>query len=788
MQKIYNAYRTENFSSDDFRLARDSWRNNLCGDKTTNDTSIPGIENILLMYDLDSEQFRKDMNREKGTPILFGDEPPVTSGELKIQYDAIYRMALPYGTVGCRSYKSRELACDVLYALDWMYENMYGENVLTDTSFRSWKLYDWWDWFIGGACPMMNTLMIIEDAITPELIKKYTTPISYLRYQMKTDPTPAHMMSRMMSLTPLALLTEDRELLKKLYEECEVLLDTHDSGENMRRDHACMTHGLIYNIAYGFINLDRIGRIIKILSPTPLAYPVSQKKHYSLMNMIRYTFAPSMYNGRPFAPMNGRKMQDFESLLTPLKYFIYAYGVYTEAEDREIKTIIRRNATPLNRELLISHFDKGVTLEEYRRINSGGDRSRYEPITQISSYAMLYDALTNPEYDSEPYTLGYMWYSGDTAVQFRHGSMVGVRMCSSRAPSYECINGVNADGWYTGEGAVYLYTENAPAEYTPRWWRSADKHLIPGTTVDDRVREPMNIEHAYKNNQSFVGGVALDGEYVTMTMDHEAFHNEVEGRKEDNGHGRGLPIHHSTLTSKKSYFMLDRAVVCIGCDVRANDGFAVRTVIDNRLIEDGDEIFVNGEKFDFTPGDVTRDDVKAIHFGRGGAYLFESGQRITLRCYEKEGERRIAAWIDHGKNPDGESYSYVILPGKDPGELISYDASDIEILRNDSEIQAVREVHSGLLGIIFRKAAEFEGIKADQPMIVMMRREKDGKAVSLAIADPTQLLEGYSLSLRSSALLESDDCCVSISREADVCRVKIECDSARGRTYVIHGK
>ena len=117
-------YDTEKFTPSDFKLARDSWRRDLCGDAETNDVSIPGIDNILLMYDLDSEKFREDMNRDDGAPLLFGDHTPEISGELKIQYDAIFRMALPYGTVGCRGYKSRELLSDILFALDWMYDNM----------------------------------------------------------------------------------------------------------------------------------------------------------------------------------------------------------------------------------------------------------------------------------------------------------------------------------------------------------------------------------------------------------------------------------------------------------------------------------------------------------------------------------------------------------------------------------------------------------------------------------------------------------------------------------------
>ena len=37
------------------------------------------------------------------------------------------------------------------------------------------------------------------------------------------------------------------------------------------------------------VTVHRIGRVLKILAPTPLAYPVSDEKQYSLMRMVRYT-------------------------------------------------------------------------------------------------------------------------------------------------------------------------------------------------------------------------------------------------------------------------------------------------------------------------------------------------------------------------------------------------------------------------------------------------------------------------------------------------------------------
>ena len=351
MNKTVKHYNAESFTDADFKLARDSWRLDLCGNEHSNSLSVKGISEILRMRDEDSEDLRRQFNRSPHAPILFGEDPPKLSGELKPQYDRLLRVALPFGTVGCRSYHSQELLKDVLYGLELLYEKMYGENVVTNTSFRSWKEFDWWDWYVGAACPLMDILMIIEDFADPELIKKYVTPVAFLRHKMRTAPNAAEAMSRIVTLTPLALLTCDRDLLQRLFCECEMLLESHDSGDNMRRDYCCMTHGLPYNVAYGVINLSRIGKVVQILSRSPLAYPLLNADN--LKGMLRYTFAPVLYRGRTLAPMNGRAMQYDSSAATVLREAHYLYGLFGDEFDREISELIAKNGSPEVREQLI---------------------------------------------------------------------------------------------------------------------------------------------------------------------------------------------------------------------------------------------------------------------------------------------------------------------------------------------------------------------------------------------------------------------------------------------------
>lgn len=779
---IMKAYDTSSFTANDFRLARDSWRVDLCGNERSNSLSVCGMSELLRMRDEDSEDLRLHMNRGESVRILFGDGMPVSSGELKLQYDRVLRLSLPYGTVGCRGYRSSELLADIVYALDWLYLNMYGENVLTDTSFRSWKEFDWWDWYVGAACPLMDILMIIEDAIPRDKLLKYVVPIEFLRHRMRTAPNAAEAMSRIVTLTPLALITEDRDLLKVLFSECEMLLEEHDEGDNMRRDFCCMTHGMPYNVSYGVINLSRIGKVVQILSRSPLEYPLKNKDN--LKGMLRYTFAPVMYRGMTLAPMNGRAMQYDSNAASILRDVHYLYGLFGEDFDYEISELIYRHNTDAVREQLISSYADGITLEEYRKINSlPGTRAAECPKTHIYSYYRYYEALTDKKYSTRHKNMAYMWYSGDICVQHRHDCMIGLRMPSSRSYGYECMNGDNGDGWYTGEGSLYLYTPTS--DYSPKWWSNADKHLIPGTTVDERTREIMFFNKAWRCSRDFVGGVCLDGEFLTASMDYEAFHNEVDEGRSDNGYGRSLPVHKSSLTAHKSWFFFDKAIVAIGSDINAHDGYSVRTVVDNRMLGDCDHIIVDGKKIYYGAGEFAFENAERVYIRHSGGYIIPCKCKLIVRFYENDGVRFVSVFIDHGVDPDNEKYEYILLPNASAVELDSYNVSDIEILRNDGQIQAAHERSSGLCGIVFRENAYFEGVRADQPMIVMMRRRFCGEIDLLTACDPTQKLESFSFALENADNLSSSDECVAVSLDSGMTNFTVNCDSAKGRGYTL---
>ncbi|MBE5786226.1 MAG: hypothetical protein E7324_01660 [Clostridiales bacterium] len=108
-------------------------------------------------------------------------------------------------------------------------------------------------------------------------------------------------MTRILPLVPLALLNEDGALLTACYRDMEALLKEHDTGDTMRRDWCCMTHGMPCNICNGTNWLCRVAKTLQVLRNTPLAFPCS--KAYNLMHMLRYCYSPTMYRGQGLSMM-----------------------------------------------------------------------------------------------------------------------------------------------------------------------------------------------------------------------------------------------------------------------------------------------------------------------------------------------------------------------------------------------------------------------------------------------------------------------------------------------------
>ncbi|GEM_PF-6109594 len=718
-------------SDDDFAAARKSWRRALCGDQETNDLSDPIIRQMLGVIDAGAEGAQKSMNRWENIPILFGDKPPVESEELCTQYGPILSMATAWGAYGCKHYHDPDLLKDIIYALDWMEANMYGAEVLSDTSFRSYLVFNWWHWYIGGAVPMLFAVMIIETELTRAQIDKYVLPMHFLRTQMRLGNNAEMAVGQIMPCTPLALLSNDRALLQSMYLAMGKLLELHEEGDNMRADWCCMTHGMPYNLGYGQSNLDRLAYILQILAPTPLNFPLKDK--YNLMKMARYCFAPSLYRGHGLHMMSGRSVQtqpdewNAARLCGNLRYLI---GVFGPEEDQELYDVIARNATPFTKQFLLGYDPDALQPGEEPKMAA-------MPYAGLCDYKRMKQILLGATVQ-KPYELGYMWRSGDCCVQHHNDVCLALRMNSERVFGYECINHENMDGWYTGDGHLYVYLPGQDEHYSMKYWKNMDKYHVPGVTADTQVREVKSIVDcfAYRCDRAFTGGVALDNLYLTAAMDFRSFHNDKVFVEEDIGYGSGMPLHDCTLEGRKAWFFFDKTVVALGAGITAHDGFDVHTTVENRMLTGDETFWLDGEQLSASDFEQTYPTAKWLCIDGVCGFVFPQGANLTVRRKTCDsGEIFLTAWINHGVNPTNAGYVYALLPLSSAQQTKAYAANPgFTVLSDTAELLAAKEDATGLGGYAFFAPGTCGDVRADTPLILM----KNDAAKTLSVCDPTQ--------------------------------------------------
>ena len=102
-------------------------------------------------------------------------------------------------------------------------------------------------------------------------------------------------------------------------------------------------------------------------------------------------------------------------------------------------------------------------------------------------------------------------------------------------------------------------------------------------------------------------------------------------------------------------------------------------------------------------------------------------------------------WIDHGKRLSNAGYSYIVIPSVTETDLTgTNDGRSIEILANNTDIQAVKHTGLNVCQMVFYRAGEIKvtpdiNISTDSPGLIMMMME--GKTVKeISVADPSRRL------------------------------------------------
>ena len=747
-------YDASKFTKEDFEAVKNKWRTVLVGNEEMNDVNDPDLCEKLDEISTGTASAWETLNKESDRVILWGTEAPSVSHDLTRQYANIWALAKGYATFGSKYYKNEKLKELILELLQWMYENMYGEAEAEDRGWRSMRLFNWWDWFVGGVEPLTDTLFVMEEYLTYEQKHDYLKAFKKVITMHRHGDNAA--MSRLKVFTKAALLLEDREMLSTASVDYDLTLSVTREGQGIHVDYVDWTHNYPYNMMYGFNKLSRTGFVGALLGGTPMEF-VSPKQ-YELFNMAKYTFEAACYKGQGFMGFNGRgtmgtEMECGVHIMLGVLPFI---GLYGEEEDRHLKRLIKRCAS---------------TPQIVKRLKQA---------CSVYNFARLMEILNDYTIPTEnDYELCHAWFTADRITQHKDDHAFFVAMSSERHPSYESINSANKRGWYTGDGAVYYYNNTDRNAYdgvnfitNPNICRR-----IPGTTVDDREREAWSYTclKGWRSPRAFSGVLDVDKKYGMAAFEYESYHyegHEADGTNDGDG-GGGLTFWENDLVAKKSYFLFDKELVCLGTGINSTmDANVLTTVEHRRLVKNSDtlgieDVYVDGELM--PKGEYERffKNPTTAHLEGFAGYVFPSGGNLRASRYMhvadasykdgyfkkdpdeelyRDGKPFFEINLYHGKNPKDASYEYVVLPNATKEETEEYGRNpQIEIVKNTNAVQAVRKPSLGLTLIAFYEPCECMGVKVDKPCLVTLY-EKDG-ATELAVSEPTRKVDSITVTL-----------------------------------------
>ncbi|SKB85501.1 chondroitin AC lyase [Sphingobacterium nematocida] len=505
--------------------------------------------------------------------------------------------------------------------------------------------------------------------------------------QRGSPGTGANKMNIAMHWIYRACLTGDKAVLDKGVQQAFHPLAL-TVGEGLQPDYSYLQHGQqVYIGGYGWDIVNVATRVALYVADTP--YGQGDDNFDNLSLFLRQTYLRVirgqyfMFNafGRGISRPNGDNQSGFVTLL------------------KRMKVIDKANSI--------------IYDEAMARLNNSQPASYGVPSAHTHFYRADYTLHSKPSYTFE------------------------LRTVSTRTLRNENGNGENIKGYFLADGATSIAVKGT--EYHaifPTW----DWSMIPGTSTR-RGTMITPQQWGTTGTTTFVGGVS------------------------DTLHGISVYDQDSNDTrAKKAWFFFEEEIVCLGAGIHTTSGTEEVVTTLNQSLLQGDVITsekklirrYSGNNISLTYVDdldwILHGDIGYVlpDGGRGG--LTTKAQTGTWSSINKEGSEDsvtndvFGLWLNHGVSPSNARYAYIVVPGiRGEAQMKSYAAKgNIEILKNETTIQAVKHKESGVYGFVFHDAAtrftnDTISIAVSDPCLVMIQSLPSGK-LKLNIADPTKTL------------------------------------------------
>ncbi|MFB6986910.1 polysaccharide lyase 8 family protein [Streptomyces sp. NPDC056304] len=730
----------------------------------------------LAALDSTAEGLWNTLDRSAGRTALWSDLAPLADpGNFGQSYTRLRTVATAWATEGTSLAGSAEVADALVAALRFTHDTAYNP--------AERETGNWWFWEIGAPRALMDCCVLLRERLPAADLKDYLAVVDRFCPDADRRTNSPTLAETGANRTDKAVIVALRGLLGqdagKLVSARDALSDVRDSGRNslfrytssgdgFYEDGSFVQHDVVaYTGSYGIVLLNGTAYLLALLAGSEWA--VSDPDVSVMYEAVERTFAPVVFDGLMMDSVRGR------------------------AISRERAGDHRDGATALSAILLLASGAPAAYAGRWRALVKGWlARNRTTPFAALASLpqlALTKAVLNDRTVKAAARTTGHFVFADmDRVVHRRPGWACALSLSSKRISAYEAGNGENLHGWYTGDGMTYLYDGDDLGQFNDGFWPTVDPYRLPGTTVDTRQRSDLGTgagTSTYRPANAVAGGAVLDGRYGAAAM-------EVIGAQG------------TTLRTKKSWFLLDNAVIALGTGITASDGRTVETIVENRnLGTDGRHgLLVDGVRQPVDQG-WTKDFERArwAHVDGVGGYVFPEGTALRALREQRTGtwraintgadtggsadpvtRRYLTLWFDHGLSPTDARYAYVLLPGASAAATSVWSHSrPVRTVANDATAQAVEVRRAGLTAVNFWGAGTAAGITASGPASVLVQRR--GGHVSVAVADPGRTLTTLSVELpfHVRSVVDADDTVSLVPGRRPVLTVAV--GGSRGHTH-----
>jgi chondroitin AC lyase len=471
---------------------------------------------------------------------------------------------------------------------------------------------------------------------------------------------------------------------------------------------------------------------------------------------------------------------EFIQLVTRQAFYLAGTEYALSGEKLEILSQFVRNtylAVIRGQRMSFSTLGRGISRTD--NTNQSGAAAILAMLKSVdSAHADVYENAIKRLRGEEPASfqvpaLQTHYYRGEYTLQQRPEYTFDVRMVSSRMARSEYDINENREGFFLSDGATGIFVDGEEyGSILPFWnWKK-----IPGTTVPDLAAMRRADNYIFSGRSSYAGGVT-DGQYgVTafdMVNDQALFASDDDDGYSGTPNNSGTRLPALDFGAKKSWFIFDKEIVCLGAGIYSGHDEPVFTTV-NQCRQAGDAVVssTSGEQT-INKGVFTYDNVDWV-LNDKVAYFFPGKPDLNISNETKTGSWSninnngssesitgdlFTLWFNHGVKPENAGYAYIVVPDMSSvAEVKSYQPSNIEILANTDSLQVVYHKELNLYGLAFFRAGSFKNhtLSVDASAgCVLLVKDADQEELTVLVADPQKQASPIKLGIKTPLLSEA---------------------------------